>query len=154
MRVSHVNLNTYTSLSRAVGAGVDDSLTGFHALSGHHGIRILIRLTQSRIEHVQGHLVAFLRASNSDKALVVVILWLVDLNDATRELTDLVDLRSSFANDGTDHVIRDEDLLGDGLAWYHALHWLLWWACMTWLRGCVAVRLWLLRTSANVGRAW
>lgn len=70
-----------------------------------------IFLTESGIEHVKRHLVALLGTSNSDQALVAVISRLIDLDDATAEGTNLVDLSAPFANNGTDHVIGNIYLL-------------------------------------------
>jgi len=67
--------------------------------------------TESGIEHVERHLVSLLRAGNGDKPLVGVVLGFVDLDRTTTELADLIDLGSTFTNDGTNHVVRDEDLL-------------------------------------------
>lgn len=74
------------------------------------------KLTKSRIEHVEGHSVAFLGASDSDKTLVAVILWLIDLNYGARNLTDLIDLLATFSDDSSNHVIRNVDLLGQSTA--------------------------------------
>lgn len=85
--------------------------------STRHGrVGVLTRLTQSRIEHVQRHLVALLGTGDSHEALVVVVLGFVNLDDTSAELADLVDLGAALADDSADHVVRDEDLLSDRLA--------------------------------------
>lgn len=68
--------------------------------------------TKSRIQHVESHLVALLCAGDSNQSLIAVILRLVDLDDTSTELSDLVDLSSTLTNDGTNHVVWNEDLLG------------------------------------------
>ena len=68
--------------------------------------------TQSRIEHVKSHLVAFLSTRYSHQALVAILLWLVDLNDTTTQVTNFVDLSTTLADYGTNHIVRDENLLG------------------------------------------
>lgn len=72
-------------------------------------------LTKARIEHVQSHLVALLRSGNSDKALVAVVGWFVDLDDASAQLSNFVDLSTALTNDSSDHVVGDVDLLGKWL---------------------------------------
>lgn len=68
-------------------------------------------LTKSRVQHVQGHAVALLSARDRDQALIAAVLRFVNLDDTSTDLPDLVDFLSTFANDGTDHVVRDVDLL-------------------------------------------
>lgn len=79
--------------------------------------------TESGIQHVQSHLVTFLRSSDCNQAFVAIVLRFVDLDDAARELADLVDLGSSLSDDRADHVVGDEDLLGERLAGKHG-HWI------------------------------
>lgn len=43
---------------------------------------------------------------------------LIDLDHASTELAYLVDLLAALADDGTDHIVRNIDLLGDGTAWH------------------------------------
>ena len=81
-------------------------------------VSIFLGLTKSRVEHVECHLVALSRASNSDKSLVTVVLGFVDLDDTTTEMPNLIDFGTALTDDGTDHVVRNEDLLGDGLTWH------------------------------------
>lgn len=82
-------------------------------------------LTKSGIEHVERHPVAFLRACDGDEALVTIILRLVNLDHAATDLSDLVDLLTTLANDGTDHVVGDVNLLSQGGAWHpSSRHWL------------------------------
>ena len=71
----------------------------------------LTDLTKSRVEHVERHPVALLSARNRDETLVVVILRLVDLDDAAADLADLIDLLATLADNSPHHIIRDEDLL-------------------------------------------
>lgn len=68
-------------------------------------------LTEARVEHVERHPVAFLRASDCNETLVAVVLWFINLNHAATDLTDLVDLLAALPNDGSNHVIGDVDLL-------------------------------------------
>jgi len=92
-------------------------------------VSIFFGLTESRVEHVECHLIALSRASDSDKSLVTVVLGLVDFDDAATEVSNLVDLGTALANNGTNHVVGDEDLLCDRLTWHGAWH----------LRMCLAV---------------
>lgn len=69
-------------------------------------------LTKSRIQHVQCHSVALLGTRDCDQALIAVVLGFVDLNNTSADLSNLVDLLSTLANNGTDHVVGDVDLLG------------------------------------------
>jgi hypothetical protein len=121
-------------------------------LTRHGSVRVLTRLTQSGVKHVERHLVALLRAGDGDQALIVVVLRLVDLDDAAAQLAYFVNLSTTLADDGSHHVVRDEDLLGDRLAreGSTALHRLLWSGRVRLSWTCVAVRLGLLRTSTNV----
>lgn len=68
-------------------------------------------LTKARVEHVQCHLVALLRSSDGNKALVAVVGRFVDFDDATAQLSNLVDLSTTLTNDGSDHIVGDVDLL-------------------------------------------
>jgi hypothetical protein len=115
-------------------------------------------LTETRIEHEEGHLVALLSSSNGDETLVAVVLGFVDLNDTSTELAYLVDLRTALSDDSADHVVGDEDLLSQRLAGHHALHGLLRGACVSG-RCCSrsglsrvgrSVRSWSMRTCADV----
>lgn len=113
-------------------------------------VSIFLGLTKSRVEHIECHLIALGRASNSDKSLVTVVLRFVDLDDAATEMSDLIDFGTTLANNGTDHVVGDEDLLCDRLTWHGAWHlrmslalgtslghltvsWLGLWATIAWL---------------------
>lgn len=69
-------------------------------------------LTESRVKHVKGHLVAFLCAGDGDKTFVAVVGRLVDFDDTTAQLTNLVDLRSTLTNNGADHIVGNKNLLG------------------------------------------
>lgn len=60
-------------------------------------------------------MVALLRASDSDKPFVAVVLGFVDFDDGAGQLTDLVDFGASLSDDGTDHIVGDKDLLCQGL---------------------------------------
>ena len=108
--------------------------------------------TESRIKHVEGHLVTLLGSGDCYEALVAVILWFVNLNNTSAELSNFVDLGSSLANDCSNHVIGNEDLLRQRLTRYHTLHRLGWWPSMTLSRlmACVLHR--LMRTSCSVTR--
>jgi hypothetical protein len=123
-------------------------------LTRHGSVRVLTRLTQSGVQHVERHLVALLRAGDGDQTFVVVVLWLVDLDDAAAQLAYFINLGTTLADDGSHHVVRDEDLLGDGLTreTSAALHRLLWSGRVRLSWACVAVRLGLLRTGTNVWR--
>ena len=79
-------------------------------------------LTESRVEHVECHSVALFRARDCDQALVAVVLGLVDLDDTTADLTDFVDLLTTLTNDGTDHIVGDEDLLSQRSASHATMH--------------------------------
>jgi len=107
-------------------------------------VSIFLGLTKSRVEHIECHLVALSRASNSDKSLVTVVLGFIDLDHAATEMSDLVDLGTTLANDGTDHVIRNEDLLGDRLTWHGArqLRMRLAVGCRLWYLTISLLRLW------------
>lgn len=72
---------------------------------------ICFELTKSRIQHVECHSVTLFRTGDGNKALVAVVLRLVDLNDTTAHLSDLVDLLTALTNNGTDHVVGDKYLL-------------------------------------------
>lgn len=61
-------------------------------------------------------MVAFCSPGDCDKSFIAVVLRLIDFDNTTAEVTDLVDLGSSFTDDGTDHVVRDVDLLSDRLS--------------------------------------
>jgi hypothetical protein len=74
------------------------------------------RRTESRIEHIQRHLVALLRSCNGYKSFVAVVLRLVDLDHTTAQMSDFIDLRTSFTNDGSYHIVRDKYLLSEWLA--------------------------------------
>lgn len=89
-----------------------------------------LSLTKSRVEHVKRHLIALRSTRNGDQSLVAVVLWLVDLDDTATKLAYLIDLRSTLADDRSNHVVRNEDLLRKRLAWNNALHRLVWWASM------------------------
>lgn len=97
------------------------SLSG-HRVSTDQDILRASIITQSRIEHVQRHLVALRCTSDSNKSLVAVILRLIDFDDTPTQLADLVDLRTSLADDCPDHVVGDVDLLRQWLAWDNSLH--------------------------------
>ena len=88
-------------------------------------MKLVLQLTQTRVQHVQCHRVALLSAGDGDESFVAVVLWFVDLDDRAAELADLVDLGTTFANDGAHHVVRDEDLLGQRLSGHGSLDWLL-----------------------------
>lgn len=94
-------------------------------------------------------MVAFRGSSDGHKSLVAVVLRLVDFDYTAAELSDLVNLSAALTNDGADHVVRDENLLGQRLARDHTLHRLVWWAGMavSWL---VRIHLGLMRAGSSV----
>lgn len=69
-------------------------------------------LTKSRVEHVQRHAIALLGARDRHEPLIAIVLRFVDLDHTAADLPDLVDLLAALADNGADHVVRDEDLLG------------------------------------------
>jgi len=71
----------------------------------------VFELTKSGVQHVQRHAIALLGARDGHEPLVAIVLRLVDLDHTAADLPDLVDLLAALADDGTDHVVRDEDLL-------------------------------------------
>lgn len=91
-----------------------------HAVSTVLSSGIRLKLTKSRVQHVQGHLVAFLSTSDGHQTLVAALLWLVDLDDASTEMSDFVDLGSALSDDRANHVVGDVDLLSQWLAGHHA----------------------------------
>lgn len=128
-------------------------------------------LTESRVEHVQRHLVALLGTRNGHQTLVAAFLGLVYLNHTTTQVAYFIDLRTALANDGTDHIVRDENLLSQWLTWHgttsgscssrrdwtgggslgaaHVGSWLMW--CGTSVRGMGSRTIWH-RSLANRGR--
>lgn len=79
-------------------------------------------LTKSRIKHVERHAIALFRARDCDQPFVTIVLWFVNLNHTATDLAYLVNLLSSLANDGADHVIGNVDLLSDGCSWDGTAH--------------------------------
>ncbi len=71
----------------------------------------MTELTESRVEHVKCHSVALLSACDGDEPFVAVVLRLVDLDNTTANLTDLVDLLTTLTNNSPDHVVGNKDLL-------------------------------------------
>jgi hypothetical protein len=106
----------------------------------------LVNLTKSGVEHVKSHPVALFCASDGNQSLIAIVLWLIDLDDTTTHLSDLINLLATLSNDSSDHVIRDIYLLGQGGTRHAAMDrlclratvWL--WACvrstMGWYMGC------------------
>ena len=130
-----------------------DAAPALRRSTRHGSVRVLARLTQSGIKHVKRHLVSLLGAGDGDEALIVVVGRLVDLDDAATQLTDLINLLTTFADDSANHVVRNENLLRDGLSRVTgtALHRLLRRSGMTSLRWTgTAVGLRLLRASASI----
>lgn len=108
-------------------------------------------ITQSRIQHVKGHLVAFLRPRDGHQTLIAVVLRLVDLDHTATEVSNLINLGATLTNDGAHHVIGDVDLLRDGLPRNHSRERL---ACSGMRLGLrSAVRRRLMRTSSHVRAA-
>jgi len=75
-----------------------------------------------RVQHVQRHLIAFLGSGDCDKTFVAVILGLIDLDNAAAQLTYFVNLGTSFADDRTNHIVGDINLLCQGLTRHDTLH--------------------------------
>lgn len=84
----------------------------------------IVILTKSRVEHVEGHAVAFLSSRDRDKSLVAIVLRFIDLDHATAHGTNLVDLLSTLADDSANHVIGNKDLLSNWGTRHTALDWL------------------------------
>lgn len=82
----------------------------------------VLNLTKSRVEHIKSHAVAFFRSSDCHESLVAIVLRLVNLDHAVAHLPNLIDLLSTLANNGANHVIGDVDLLSDGAAGYRTAH--------------------------------
>jgi len=74
-------------------------------------IRVKVAFTKAGVQHVQGHLVAFLCSGDGHETLIAVLIGLIDLNDTATKLPDLIDLCTTLANDSSDHVVRNIDLL-------------------------------------------
>lgn len=74
----------------------------------------VILLTKTGIQHVQSHSVTLFGTSDSDQSLIAIVLGLVDLDDASTDLANFVDLLSTLTNDGTDHIVRNVNLLSHG----------------------------------------
>jgi hypothetical protein len=104
--------------------------------------------TEPRIEHIQRHLVALLRSCNRNKSFVAVVLRLVDLDDAAAQMPDFIDLRTSFTNDGSYHVVGNEYLLSEWLTRQGAAHRLSWLTMGSRLLRYLTIWAWLMRTSA------
>lgn len=101
-------------------------------------------------------MIALCGSSDSDQALVAVILGLVDLDDTAAKLSDLIDLGASLANDSSNHIIWNEDLLGQWLTRNNRRGW----ATGAWLRLSKATMVWLLwllgsdaSITSNCGRS-
>lgn len=145
--------NTYDCLQSSW--GVPAKRAASHRLSWHGHVGVFVKLTQPRVQHKQCHLVALLCTGDRDKTLVAVVLRLVDLDHTAAELADLVDLCTTLSDDCSDHVVRDENLLGQRLAG-HGLDWLLWWTrvARSWLRSVSDVRRRLVWTGSGIRLAW
>lgn len=76
--------------------------------------------TESRIQHVERHLVALLRSRDRDQPFITIVLWFINLDNTSGELAYFVDLCASLADDRADHVVRNKDLLSEGLAGKHS----------------------------------
>lgn len=124
-----------------------------HNQQGHIRSEDSLR-TQSRIEHVQSHLIAFRRARYGHQSLIAVVLWLIDLDYAPTKLPDLVDLRTSLSNNGTDHIVWNEDLLRQRLTGYHSLHWLRRRPSVPRISSVTVSLLGLMRPSTGVAAMW
>lgn len=85
---------------------------------------------QPRIQHIKRHLVTLRRPCNRHQTLIAIILRLINLDHRSTQLANFIDFRSALANDRTDHVVRDVDLLRQWLARDNALQWLNWWSSM------------------------
>jgi hypothetical protein len=111
-------------------------------------------LTKSRVQHVQSHLVALLRACDCDQTLVAVISGFVNLDHAATKLAYLVDLCTTLTDDGADHVVGDEDLLCERLSGHRDRRLVgctaVWYRRGT-MRGTIGTR---LGSAAVVSTAW
>lgn len=114
-------------------------------------LNTMLLTLQPRIQHIKRHLITLRRARNCHQALIAIILRFIDLNHTATQLTNLIDLCSSLADDRTDHVVWNIDLLRQWLAWHNTLHRLDRWAGMAsccW--SAVTAHLWLLWTDTAV----
>jgi hypothetical protein len=111
--------------------------------SSHSSLR-----TKSRIEHVECHLVTFLGSRNGDKTFIAVVLRLIDFDDTSTELTDLVDLSTTLAYNSTYHVVGNVNLLCQWLARDNSLHGLIWWTSV--VPSSLSTVAGLLRTHASI----
>lgn len=93
------------------------------ATTGLRRSAIVGALTKSRIQHVQSHAVALLGTSDSDQALIAAVLGFVDLDNASADLSDLVDFLAAFANNRAYHIVRNVDLLGQRRARHARTAW-------------------------------
>ena len=83
---------------------------------------LVVGLAEAVVEEVQGDTIALLGTSDGDEALVGIVLRLVDLDNAATHLAYLVNLRSTLADNGADHVVGDVDLLRQGTARHATVH--------------------------------
>ena len=109
-----------------------------------------MKRTKPRVEHVQRHLVALLSSCDSDKSFVAVILRFIDLDYTAAQVSNLVDLCTSLADDSSNHVVGDEYLLCEGLPGQSATHWLSWLTVWSRLWRDLAIRTWLMGSSTGV----
>lgn len=70
-----------------------------------------LKLTKSRIQHVQRHLVTLLGSRDRNQALIAAFLRLVDLDHATTQVPNLIDLRTALPDNSTNHIVGDVNLL-------------------------------------------
>ena len=71
----------------------------------------LKKLTESRIQHVQRHLVTLLGSRDGHQTLIAAFLRLVDLDHTATQVPNLINLGPTFPDDSTDHVVGNVNLL-------------------------------------------
>lgn len=103
--------------------------------------------TEPRIEHIQSHLVALLRSCNCNKSFVAIVLRLVDLDNTATQMSDFINLCTSFTNDGSNHIVGNENLLSERLTRQGATYRLSWLTMRSRLLRYLAIRAWLMGTS-------
>lgn len=77
---------------------------------------------QPAIKHIKRNLITLLRPSNRHQPLIAIILRLINLNHAPTKLANLINLGSALANDCSNHIVRDIDLLRERLAGKESTH--------------------------------
>lgn len=92
-------------------AGISFDLVREQYKSALAGRFLISKLTKSRVQHVKCHPITLFGSGNSHKSLVAVILRFVDFNDTTTDLSNFIDLLAALADNGANHIIRNENLL-------------------------------------------